>query len=516
MRRRLSFALLLTACFTLTVAADAAAAPELTQLAQAQPAPAPAPAAQTPAAPAPAAPVADSQQAAAEPIGNVATLTGSATVTRNNASTPLQLRDDIFANDVVETAAKSKLGITFNDATTFNLSASAKITIDSYVYQEGGTENGALFDVAKGTVAFVAASVAKTGDMRISTPTATLGIRGTTGLIEVPEGATATSTNVAIKLYPDADGKVGRIEVNDRSGARIGALTQGASGFAIRPGTGGARFAAVPLTLSPQQVARDQGFVRQVHTAQNLGRQVVEEQRTFRRANPGVPYPNRGQPVQPRPQQPNAVPGQNRTTPPQPGQPNRPEQPQQPGQQNRPGQPGLQNRPGQPQQPGTPNRQGSTQPQPGSPQPGQNAATPRPNSLPGQPGGTPLPPSGQQQGGQPPAGQQQGVRQQGSTRPSGQPAVQQPNVRQGVQQPGVRQPGVQQPSAQPPGARPPATPQPAAPPPAVPQQAQPRPPGAAPGVPGLQRPGLQNRPALAPRRLPPPPKGKLPREKRRG
>jgi len=454
--RRLSFALLLTACFTLGVAADAVAAPDLTQLAQAQPAPAPAPAPQTPATPAPAAspatPAADSQQGAAEPIGNVATLTGSATVTRNNATAPLQLRDDIFADDLVETAAKSALGITFNDATTFKLSASAKITIDSYVYEDGGKANGALFDVAKGTVAFVAAAVAKTGDMRISTPTATLGIRGTTGLIEVPEGATATSNNVAIKLYPDADGKVGRIEINDRSGARLGALTQGASGFAIRPGAAGARFAAVPLTISPQQVARDQGFVRQVHTAQNLGRQVVDEQRTFRRANPGVPYPNRGQPVQPRPQQPNGLPGPNRITPQQPGQPNRP---------------------GQPQQPGTPNRQGSTQPRPGTPpgsqQPGQPAVTPgQPpqHNLPGQPGGTQLPRS------QPPSGAQPGV-----------------------QQPGVRPP---------------------APPPGVPQQGQPRPPGIQQGAPGVQRPGLQIRPSLPPRRLPPPPKaGKPPKQKRR-
>ena len=508
MRRRLSFALLLTACFTLSMAADASAAPELTQLAQAQPAPAPAPTTQAPAAPAPAAPAGDSQQTAAEPIGNVATLTGSATVTRNNATTPLQLRDDIFANDVVETAAKSKLGITFNDATTFNLSASAKIVIDSYVYQEGGKENGALFDVARGTVAFVAASVAKTGDMRISTPTATLGIRGTTGLIEVPEGAAATSRNVAIKLYPDADGKVGRIEINDRSGARLGALTQGASGFAIRPGMGGARFAAVPLTLSPQQVARDQGFVRQVHTAQNLGRQMVDEQRTFRRANPGQPYPNRGQPVQPRPQQPNAVPGQNRTAP----------QQQQPGQPNRPGQPGQQNRPGQPQQPGTPNRQGSTgptstQPAPGSQQPGQNAATPRTNSLPGQPGGAPLPPSGQQQGAQPPAGQQPGARQPNATPPNG---PQQNLQRQGVQQPGIQRPSTQPPGVQQPGVHPPAAAQPVAPQPGMPQQAQPHPLGAAPGVPGLQRPGLQNRPALPARRLPPPPKGgKPPKEKRR-
>ena len=115
----------------------------------------------------------------------------------------------------------------------------------------------AIFDVAKGTAAFVAAAVAKTGDMKITTPTATLGIRGTTGLVEVPEGAAANNpNNVAIKLYPDADGRVGRIEVNDRAGARLGFLTQGASGFTIRPGAGGVRFAAVPLAIPQRDAAR--------------------------------------------------------------------------------------------------------------------------------------------------------------------------------------------------------------------------------------------------------------------
>ena len=216
------------------------------RVAQAQPAQAPArpPAAATP--PAAAAP-ADAQPADDEPIGNVATLTGSATVTRNNTPTPLKVQDDIFLNDVLQTSANSTLGVTFNDATTFNLTANASITIDNYVYEDGGKQNAALFDIAKGTVAFVAAEVAHTGDMKISTPTATLGIRGTTGLVEVPEGAAANNpNNVAIKLYPDADGRVGRIEVNDRNGARLGFLTQGASGFTIRPGAGG-RFTAAPL-----------------------------------------------------------------------------------------------------------------------------------------------------------------------------------------------------------------------------------------------------------------------------
>ena len=38
-----------------------------------------------------------------EPIGNVATLTGTATVTRNNVPTPLKPKDDIYLNDTLQT-----------------------------------------------------------------------------------------------------------------------------------------------------------------------------------------------------------------------------------------------------------------------------------------------------------------------------------------------------------------------------------------------------------------------------
>jgi hypothetical protein len=311
----------------------------LTQLAQAQTQPTQTPTAPStsqPAAPSPAQPASPAQPVSDEPIGNVATLTGSATVTRNNSATPLKLQDDIFQNDVLQTSANSTLGVTFNDATTFNLTANAKITVDNYVYEDGGKQNAALFDIAKGTVAFVAASVAHTGDMKISTPTATLGIRGTTGLVEVPEGAAGNNPdNVAIKLYPDADGRVGRIEVSDRAGVRLGSLTQGSSGFTIRPGAGG-RFSAAPLVISPQQALRDQGIVRQVHAAQSVGRQIVSRQRALRQANPNRNNPNRN------------------------------------NLRNNPaGQPGLQRqnslpqRPGSPQAPDGQNRQGQAQPQPG-------------------------------------------------------------------------------------------------------------------------------------------------------
>ncbi len=251
------------------------------RMAQAQPAtPAPAPAAT---APAPNAASSGQPAASDEPIGNVATLTGTATVTRNNQSpVPLKLKDDIYLNDVLQTSASSTLGVTFNDETTFNLNASASITVDDFIYEDGGKKNSALFDITKGTVAFVASAVAKTGNMKITTPTATLGIRGTTGLVEV-NGAGGGAHN--IKLYPDPDGHVGTIDVNDRAGARLGSLTQGSSGFTLRASAGG-RITAAALVISPREAARDQGFVRQVHAAQAVGRRVVTEQRALRRANP--------------------------------------------------------------------------------------------------------------------------------------------------------------------------------------------------------------------------------------
>jgi len=378
--------------------------PGRTRLAQVQPAPSPSPQAPAPGTPSPAPAAAPSD----EPIGNVATITGTATVIRNKDSIALKLKDDIFLNDTVQTSAGASLSITFNDATTFRLSANAKITIDNYVYEESGSKNAGLFDVGKGTVAFVAAAVAKTGNMQINTPTATLGIRGTTGLVEVPEGATATgANNVNIKLYPDADGRVGRIDVNDRQGARLGALTQGASGFSIRPGTGGARFAAVPLPISPQVAARDQGFVRQVHAAQTAGRQIVTEQRAIRRANPPGQQPPRSPGQQPQQRQPGQPqqPGQNRPGQRQPGTPGGPDQQkQQPGAPNRPNTPNPSGQPqkqGAPTQQGAPNRQGQQQPreqqqsapqhpgQPQSPGPagqGQQGAAPQPPVQP-RPGG---------------------------------------------------------------------------------------------------------------------------------
>jgi hypothetical protein len=241
-------------------------------------------------------------------VGQVATLQGIATVGRGNAApSRLKVSDGIYKKDVLQTGASSSLGVTFDDETTLSLTANARIVVNEFVYEEGGKANTAAFNIARGTVAFVASLVAKNGDMTISTPTATLGIRGTTGVVDVPDNAAAGTGEAKIKLYPDADGRVGQIEVFNRQGGRLGALTQGSSAFAIRPGLGG-RFAAVPFQIPPQEAARDRGVVQRLFASHNIGRQMAIQRRQLRGPNRQRPN-NLRQPGGPQQKNNNRVPG---------------------------------------------------------------------------------------------------------------------------------------------------------------------------------------------------------------
>jgi hypothetical protein len=253
----------------------------------------------------PATPAANQSAVAVAPddksVGQVSTLNGHCTAMRGTvAAVALKVSDHIFENDTLQSDLNSTLGITFDDETTFSLSANTRIVVDKFVYEESASGNAASFHVATGTAAFVASLVAKTGDMKISTDNATLGIRGTTGVVEVPTaGGTGTP---AIKLYPDTDGHVGRIEVFDRQGGRLGTLTQGASGFSLRPGPNG-RIMPVLYQIPPQEAARDRGVLQRLNASHAIGRQIAVQRRQIHTLNrqrqnnqrPGGPQNNQRQ-----------------------------------------------------------------------------------------------------------------------------------------------------------------------------------------------------------------------------
>lgn len=156
---------------------------------------------------------APSQQAL--PIGQVEAIGGDAVITRADGSkVAAALGTHVFQGDVVETASGARISITFTDKTVATLGEGARLVLDKFVYDPAGGQNSLLFNLVHGAFVFVAGLVAPTGDMKIQTPVATMGIRGTTGIVraDVQDGTSYFT------LKPDPPGKLGG------SGGGIGAF----------------------------------------------------------------------------------------------------------------------------------------------------------------------------------------------------------------------------------------------------------------------------------------------------
>jgi hypothetical protein len=136
-------------------------------------------------------------------IGKVVTATGSVSIERtgamvvqvSTAGQETKVGDVVYQGDVVKTGGDGRIGINFADGSSFNLSSNARMALDEFVYDPNGRSNSTLFNLTNGTMTFVAGAVAKTGSMKVDTPVATMGIRGTTPHIEISQdGAVKFST----------------------------------------------------------------------------------------------------------------------------------------------------------------------------------------------------------------------------------------------------------------------------------------------------------------------------------
>jgi hypothetical protein len=140
------------------------------------------------------------QDSSPKPIGRVVAATGSVTIEHASAvvvqanisgqASQTKIGDAVYLGDLVQTGADGRVGINFTDGTSFNLSSNAQMALTEFVYDPNGNSNSSLLNLTKGTFTFVAGNIAKTGNMKVDTPVATLGIRGTTPHIEISDDGT--------------------------------------------------------------------------------------------------------------------------------------------------------------------------------------------------------------------------------------------------------------------------------------------------------------------------------------
>src|SRR6202012_648407 len=113
----------------------------------------------------------------------------------------------------------STVGITFIDGTVFGLSSNARMVLNEMVYDPNGSNNSSLLSLVAGTITFVAGETAKRGDMKIDTPVATMGIRGTAVLVEIDfsiPGANG-APNASFQVLVEPDGTTGSYILFDKN-----------------------------------------------------------------------------------------------------------------------------------------------------------------------------------------------------------------------------------------------------------------------------------------------------------
>jgi hypothetical protein len=142
----------------------------------------------------------------AAPIGKVEGVVGTATIEHTGdvivraslatGEVAAKVGDPVYRGDIVRTGSPGTLSLVFLDGTTFKIETNARMELNEFVYDPKGSSNSTLFNLQKGAFTFLAGATAKTGNMRIETPVATMGIRGTAPHVEIAEDGTVKFTTL--------------------------------------------------------------------------------------------------------------------------------------------------------------------------------------------------------------------------------------------------------------------------------------------------------------------------------
>jgi hypothetical protein len=98
----------------------------------------------------------------------------------------IEFEDSVFMNELIETDDESALVIHFADGSKLTVGENAKVLIDKYVYSPGGTGGEQIVTLSKGAFRFLSGAIPK-DKVKISTPTVTIGIRGTELIFDVAD-----------------------------------------------------------------------------------------------------------------------------------------------------------------------------------------------------------------------------------------------------------------------------------------------------------------------------------------
>src|SRR5687767_9905098 len=129
--------------------------------------------------------------AAANDIGQVKVSKGSVQIERSGARVPAAVGASLRASDVIVTGADGSAGITFTDNSLVSVGPNSVFAIEKYAFDS--TTHAGHFEgnLRQGRLAAVSGKMVKQSpeSMKIRTPSAVMGVRGTEFVVQVDEPA---------------------------------------------------------------------------------------------------------------------------------------------------------------------------------------------------------------------------------------------------------------------------------------------------------------------------------------
>jgi hypothetical protein len=129
--------------------------------------------------------------ATAQEAGHVKVSRGSVQIERGGQKLPAAVGAAVQAGDVVSTGADGSVGITFLDNSLLSAGPNSVLAIDRFVFDSTTHQGGFESSLQKGTLAVVSGKLAKASPeaMKVKTPAAVLGVRGTEFLVRTGDGS---------------------------------------------------------------------------------------------------------------------------------------------------------------------------------------------------------------------------------------------------------------------------------------------------------------------------------------
>ena len=122
-------------------------------------------------------------------VAQIKTVAGQTEIVRNGARIAARVGDSLYEKDTIETGPDGSIGITFTDNTVMSSGPDSQIVLEDYKFNSSNFKGSMLADMNRGTVSMISGDIARSspGAMKVKTPTAILGVRGTRFVIEVKD-----------------------------------------------------------------------------------------------------------------------------------------------------------------------------------------------------------------------------------------------------------------------------------------------------------------------------------------